>query len=64
MSSKDDKIKELEIQIQELNVALRDQRELNDFHRKINGELNEELLECEKKNTKLAEKFPYLYQKQ
>ena len=37
------KIEELKEQIKILQEQLRDQRELNEFHRKINGELNEEL---------------------
>jgi predicted nuclease with TOPRIM domain len=32
-------------------IQLRDQRELNEFHRRINGELNEEL-EAEKEKRK------------
>ena len=45
------KIEELKEQIKILQEQLRDQRELNEFHRKINGELNEEL-EAEKAKRK------------
>ena len=41
-------IDELKEQIKVLREQLRDQKELNEFHRRINGELNEEL-EKEKK---------------
>jgi len=42
-------IDELKEKIKDLEEQLRDQKELNEFHRKINGELNEEL-EKYKKN--------------
>ena len=45
------KIEELQEEIKILREQLRDQRELNEFHRKINGELNEEL-ETEKSKRK------------
>ena len=43
-------IDELKEQIKVLKEQLRDQKELNEFHRKINGELNEELEKLKKKN--------------
>ena len=43
-------IDELKEQIKVLREQLRDQKELNEFHRKINGELNEELEKLKKKN--------------
>jgi len=45
------KIEELKEQIKVLQEQLRDQRDLNEFHRRINGELNEEL-EAEKAKRK------------
>tara|TARA_R110001599_G_scaffold36536_7_gene114456 strand:+ start:771 stop:935 length:165 start_codon:yes stop_codon:yes gene_type:complete len=42
---------ELKEQIKVLQEQLRDQRDLNEFHRRINGELNEEL-EAEKAKRK------------
>ena len=45
------KVEELKEQIKVLQEQLRDQRELNEFHRRINGELNEEL-EAEKAKRK------------
>ncbi len=45
------KVEELKEQIKVLQEQLRDQRELKEFHRKINGELNEEL-EAEKAKRK------------
>ena len=42
---------ELKEQIKVLQEQLRDQRDLNEFHRRINGELNEEL-EAEKEKRK------------
>ena len=44
-------IDELKEQIKVLREQLRDQKELNEFHRRINGELNEEL-EAEKAKRK------------
>ncbi len=43
-------IDELKEQIKVLREQLRDQKELNEFHRKINGELNEELEKLKNKN--------------
>ena len=43
-------IDELKEQIKVLREQLRDQKELNEFHRRINGELNEELEKLKKKN--------------
>jgi len=45
------KVEELKEQIKVLQEQLRDQRDLNEFHRRINGELNEEL-EAEKAKRK------------
>tara|TARA_R100001440_G_scaffold40112_1_gene59767 strand:+ start:2461 stop:2625 length:165 start_codon:yes stop_codon:yes gene_type:complete len=36
-------IEELKEEIKSLREQLRDQKELNEFHRRINGDLNEEL---------------------
>ena len=54
MSKKDnieDRIKFLAEENATLREQLRDQKELNEFHRRINGELNEEL-EAEKAKRK------------
>ena len=54
MSKRDDiedRIKSLAEENATLRDQLRDQKELNEFHRKINGELNEEL-EAEKAKRK------------
>lgn len=45
------KVEELKEEIKVLQEQLRDQRDLNEFHRRINGELNEEL-EAEKAKRK------------
>ena len=47
----EDRIKSLTEENATLRDQLRDQRELNEFHRRINGELNEEL-EAEKAKRK------------
>ena len=47
----EDRIKSLAEENATLREQLRDQKELNEFHRRINGELNEEL-EAEKAKRK------------
>ena len=47
----EDRIKSLAEENATLREQLRDQKELNEFHRRINGELNEEL-EAEKSKRK------------
>ena len=42
-------IEELKKEIEILREQLRDQKELNEFHRKLNGDLNEELDKEKKK---------------